>query len=184
MRLRDERAFTLIEVLAAVLIVSLVFGLLLESVTRTLADLGRARQEARAAALAELRVRELEAELAAGTPLEDGVQDGSFDAPDDDLRWRVSVSPFSLPLPPDYPNERPPSPLFTAPNARPAPLQPGQEPPLRVIEVRVFPVDEPEPEAIEPTVLLVTSPPDPARLQQLQSQNAQEAAQPPPEEAH
>jgi hypothetical protein len=49
----------------------------------------------------------------------------------------------------------------------------------------VFPVDEPDPEAIEPTVLLVTSPPDPARLQQLQGQNAQQGngeAQPPAEE--
>ena len=69
---REDHGFTLIEVLAAVLIVSLVFGLLLESVTRNLADLGRSRLEARAADLAEQRARDLVTELAAGAALECG----------------------------------------------------------------------------------------------------------------
>ncbi len=165
--------FTLIEVLAAVLIVSLVFGLLLESVTQNLAQLSRARLEARASELAELRVRELEAELDAGTVLGDGEQEGGYEPPDDDLRWRVRVSPWTLPLPADYPEKLSPSPLFALPTQTPAPLPPGQAAPLRLVEVRVFPADEEDPERVEPTTFFLTAPPDPARLQQLESQRAQ-----------
>lgn len=154
------------------LIVSLVFGLLLESVTRNLADLGRARLEARAMQLAEQRVREVEQEIKAGTPLEDGVTEGTFDEPDNDLRWHVTVSEQTLALPDDYPGKESPSPLFTAAGApAPAPVT-GQVPPLRLVEVRVFPL-EVEPETVDPFVLLVTAPPDPARLQQLQQERQQ-----------
>jgi prepilin-type N-terminal cleavage/methylation domain-containing protein len=174
---RADHGFTLIEVLAAVLIVSLVFGLLLESVTRNLAELGRARLEARAAALAETRVTELQLELGAGTALEDGEKDGTYEPPDDDLRWTVRVSALTLPLPADYPGEKSPSPIFALPGKAAPPLPRGQTPPLRMVEVRVFPADEADPNSVEPTVLLVTSPPDPARLQQLQQQGAQNPQQ-------
>ena len=162
--------------LAAVLIVSLVFGLLLESVTRNLADLGRARLEARATQLAELRAREIEQEIAAaagtGTQLESGIQEGAFEEPDADLRWHITVSEQTLALPDDYPGKQSPSPLFAAAGATPpVPVQ-GQVPPLRLVEVRVFPVDT-DPEAADPFVLLVTAPPDPARLQQLEQQRQQ-----------
>lgn len=154
------------------LIVSLVFGLLLESVTQNLADLGRARLEARATQLAEERVREVAQEIEAGTPLEDGVQEGTYDAPDDDLRWHITVSAQTLALPDDYPGKESPSPLFTAAGATPPVPVAGQVPPLRLVEVRVFPL-EVEPETVEPFVLLVTAPPDPARLQQLQQERQQ-----------
>ncbi len=174
---RAERGFTLIEVLAAVLIVSLVFGLLLESVTRNLADLGRSRLEARAAALAEQRARDLVLELSSGAPIEEGDLDGTFEPPDDDLRWSQRIAALTLPLPDDYPAELPPSPLFALPG-QPAPaLAPGQQPPLRLVEVRVFPADEPEPERVDPTIFFVVAPPDPARLQELanRAQNPQQA---------
>jgi hypothetical protein len=177
-------------VLAAVLIVSLVFGLLLESVTRNLADLGRSRLEARAAVLAEQRARELVAELEAGLALEDGEVEGAYEAPDDDLRWRQKVTDLTLPLPEDYPGEQPPSPIFAFANKPPPPREQGKVAPLRLVEVRVFPADEPDPEAVEPTVFFVVAPPDPARLQDLQNQRAQnpqetdrdaQQQQPPPE---
>jgi prepilin-type N-terminal cleavage/methylation domain-containing protein len=175
----DARGFTLIEVLAAVLIVSLVFGLLLESVTRNLHDLSRARNEARAAQLAEDRLRDLKAELAAGTPIQDGITDGLFDAPDQDMHWQISVTPQTLALPPDYRGDVPPSPLFYAANGPPRPpVQPppptaegganvntGPQEPLRLVEVRVFP-DGSDPQTVEPFVLLVTAPPDASHLQQ------------------
>lgn len=167
-----ETGFTLIEVLAAVLIVSLVFGLLLESVTRNLADLGRARAEARAAQLAENRLRDLRAGLETGEKLEDGVKEGVFEEPDSDLHWQITVVPQTLTLPADYKGELPPSPLFDAPNER-APKPPptaGQEPPLRMVQVRVFTADQ-DPESVDPYIVLVTAQPDSARLQQLQQQN-------------
>ena len=174
---REERGFTLIEVLAAVLIVSLVFGLLLETVTRNLADLGRSRLEARAAELAQQRARDLVAELNAGAPIEDGEVEGAYEPPDDDLRWRQKIAALTLPLPEDYPAELPPSPLFALPGKPAPPLAPGQQPPLRLIEVRVFAADEPDPEQVDPTIFFVVAPPDAARLQELQNRAAQNPQQ-------
>ena len=156
--------FTLIEVLAAVLIVSLVFGLLLESVTRNLHDLSRARNEARAAQLAEDRLRDLKVELESGEKLEDGVKEGAFEDPDADMRWQITVTPQTLALPADYKGELPPSPLFSASNEPPRATAPGQEPPLRLVQVRVFP-EGVEPESVDPFVVLLASPPDASRLQ-------------------
>ncbi len=171
MRSTERAGFTLIEVLIAVLIVSLVFGLLLESVTRNLADLSRARAGARASQLAADKVRELKVLLESGEKLEDGVKEGSFDEPDQDMRWQISVAPQTLPLPPDYKGEISPSPLFSASNEPRRPTKPGEDAPLRLVQVRVYaPGDDPE--AFDPFVLLLTAPPDPARLQELQQQRA------------
>jgi prepilin-type N-terminal cleavage/methylation domain-containing protein len=171
----DSRSdgFTLIEVLAAVLIVCLVFGLLLESVTRNLHDLSRARAEARAAQLAEDRLTALGGELATGEKLEDGVKQGVFEEPDADMHWQISVTPQTLALPADYKGELPPSPLFAVSNEPTRAATPGQEPPLRLVQVRVF-AEGVDPESVEPFVVLVTRPPDPARLQQLQQQQQQQ----------
>lgn len=148
---------------------SLVFGLLLESVTSNIADFGRARLEARATQLAEQRVRELESEIASGAELESGESEGEFEPPDGDLRWRVTVTEQTLVLPADYPGKASPSPIFAAAGAAPA-LAPGQAAPLRLVEVRVYAADA-EPESALPFVLLVTAPPDPARLEQLMQQS-------------
>lgn len=159
--------------LAALLIVSLVFGLLLESVTTNLSNIGRARLEARSMQLAEERARGLEAELANGAPIEDGVTEGEYEEPNEDLRWHISVSAQTLNLPADYPGEAPPSPLFAVAGARvraPGPDDPP--PPLRLVEVRVHGIDV-DPNDVEPFVLLVTSPPDPARTAQLQQERQQ-----------
>lgn len=163
--------------LAALLIVSLVFGLLLESVTTNLSNIGRARLEARSMQLAEERARALEAEIANGAPIEDGVTEGEYEEPDEDLRWQIAVSAQTLDLPADYPGEQPPSPLFALPGAparAPGPDDPP--PPLRVVEVRVHGVDA-DPNQVEPFVLLVIAPPDPGRIAQIQQQRQQEIPQ-------
>jgi hypothetical protein len=162
-------------VLAALLIVSLVFGLLLESVTTNLSNLGRARFEARTMQLAEQRARQIELDIASGAAIEDGITEGVYEEPDDDLRWHISVSAHTLDLPADYPGEQSPSPLFAlAGSAQPVrPSGPDAPPPaLRLVEVRVYGADA-EPEDIDPFVLLVTSPPDAARLAQLQQERQQ-----------
>ncbi len=178
--MRREHGFTLVEVLAALLIVSLVFGLLLESVTTNLASIGRARLEARAMQLAEQRARELEQQIATGAPVEDGETEGVYEEPDDDLKWLVSVTPQTLDLPADYPLERSPSPLF-APAGTPPPVRSGPADPvapLRLVEVRVFGIDD-EPESVDPFVLLVTAPPDPNRLALLEQERQQAIPQAP-----
>ena len=176
--------------LAALLIVSLVFGLLLESVTTNLSNIGRARLEARAMQLAEERARDLEYEIANGAVVEDGTSEGAYEEPDDDLRWQISVSAQTLDLPADYPGKESPSPLFAVAGSREAARPPGPDdppPPLRLVEVRVYDADA-DPNDVDPFVLLVTSPPDPARLAQLQQQRQQEipqlpdgSTQPPPQ---
>jgi hypothetical protein len=83
-----------------------------------------------------------------------------------------AISEQTLALPDDYPGAQSPSPLFAAAGATPRPAAPDQVPPLRLIEVRVFPVDV-EPETVDPFVLLVTSPADPGRLQQLEQERQQ-----------
>ena len=155
---------------------SLVFGLLLESVTTNLSDIGRARLEARATQLAEQRARDLEGELGLeAASFEIGVTVGEYQDPDSDLRWQVTVSEHTLELPEDYPDKEPPSPLFSRPGAArraSPPAAPDQVPALRLVEIRVFP-SEAAPESAEPFVLLLTAPPDPARLLQLQQERQQ-----------
>ena len=160
---------------------SLVFGLLLESVTTNLSDIGRARLEAHATELAEQRARELEIEIADGKPFEIGVTEGAYEEPDDELRWHITVSEHTLDLPADYPGKEPPSALFARPGAAPAPVAAGETPPLLVVEVRVLPLDA-APESADPFVLLVTAA-DPARAQRLQQErlrlHPQQPADPP-----
>jgi prepilin-type N-terminal cleavage/methylation domain-containing protein len=171
----NGHGFTLIEVLAALLIVSLVFGLLLESVTHNLADLSRARAEARGAQLAENKMRDLRADLEVGQEIKDGITEGVFDAPDNDLHWQIAIMPQSLVLPPDYKGELPPSPLFKVtggPQPATASSDKDKEP-LRMVEVRVF-GENTDPNTVEPFVILLTSKPDDSQLQQLQQgQNGQ-----------
>jgi prepilin-type N-terminal cleavage/methylation domain-containing protein len=169
MRSSEHAGFTLIEVLIAVLIVSLVFGVLLESVTRNLSDLSRARAGARAAQLAADRVRQLKAELEAGEKLEDGVKEGVFDEPDQDMRWQISVAPQTLPLPPDYKGAVSPSPLFSAANELPKAAKPGEDAPLRLVQVRAYALGE-DPESVDPFVVLLTMQRDEATMQKLEQQ--------------
>jgi len=162
-------------VLAALLIVSLVFGLLLESVTTNLSNIGRARREARAMRLAEQRARELQDDILTFGALDDGTTEGVYEEPDDDLRWQVSVTPHTLDLPADYPKKDPPSPIFAVASTPPAPRSTSPDAPaapLRMVEVRVFEADA-DPNSVEPFVMLLTAPADEARLYQEQQQRQQ-----------
>lgn len=176
--------------LAALLIVSLVFGLLLESVTTNLSNIGRARLEARAMQLAEEKARDLEYEIANGAVVEDGTSEGDYEEPDEDLHWHVSVSAHTLDLPVDYPGKESPSPLFAVAGSGEPPRARGPDDPpapLRLVEVRVYGADA-DPNDVDPFVLLVTSPPDPGRLAQLQQERQKQvpkapngSMQPPPQ---
>ena len=175
-----DSGFTLIEVLAAVLIVCLVFGLLLETVTRNLRDLSRARQEDRAAQVAEDHLRELGVVLASGEKLEDGVKEEPCeDENAQDLVCQTIVVEEKLQLPPDYPGELSPSPLFSRANEPRRAPQPGQEPPLRLVQVRAY-QPETDPNTVEPFVLLVVAPLDAAAQQQLQQQQSGQPQNQPP----
>jgi prepilin-type N-terminal cleavage/methylation domain-containing protein len=168
-----EHGFTLIEVLAAVLIVCLVFGLLLESVTHNLRDLSVARQDARAAQVAEDQVHEFELLVETGEKIEDGVREEPCVAAED-LICQTIIAPTKLALPADYPGELTPSPLFAGPNE--PPLNPGQDPPLRLVQVRAYP-PETDPNTVEPYVVLLVAPLDSQTLQQLQQLEGEQQLQ-------
>ena len=141
--------FTLIEVLIAVAVLAIVLIPLVSMVGTNLARLADARRELDAMALAEERAREVEAQIRSGQTLP-GVDEGVYEEPDADLGWQVVVTPMSLPLPADLDPDDAQFTLFAAPT-------PGQLPPLRQVEVRVFPLAL-GPEAVDPFVLLVLPP--------------------------
>ena len=104
--------FTFLEVIIAVLVVGLSFGVLLGAVSQNLKATGRAQRESHAAELAELRARQILNNLATGAWLRDGTDTGTFSPPDDHLSWEVGVETYQLPLPAHYERDGVPSQIF------------------------------------------------------------------------
>jgi prepilin-type N-terminal cleavage/methylation domain-containing protein len=146
---RRRDGFTLLEVLIAVFVLGSVLGSLLTMVGGNLARLSDARRELLEARLAEQRIREIEAEIQSGQEVRDGVDEGRFEAPNDDLAWQVVVEPYRIPLPIGY-NAAPASPLFEMGDGDAADG-------LRRVEVRVFAAER-DPESARPFVILVLEP--------------------------
>ncbi len=123
-------AFTLFEVLAAVALLGILFTTLAGVASTWLRAEGEARRRFEASLKADVRLGELEAEVAAGRV----PAPGEGEARDDPYRITTRVEPL-----------RPPVELLEVPGQAPAPaaptLFPGQgstfSPPLRLIEVRV-----------------------------------------------
>src|SRR5262245_27529213 len=98
MRRRDRlvrsaaRGFTLIEVMAAAVILGLVVAALTQIVMQGNLREGDARLRARAAALADRLIAEAEEAAARGAPL----QAGSREVEEGDLRATIEVAPFDL----------------------------------------------------------------------------------------
>jgi prepilin-type N-terminal cleavage/methylation domain-containing protein len=146
---RRPSGFTLIEVLVAAFIASLVFGLLVSWMARNLSAVGRAREQQRALLLGEQKARDFDLELRQSGLVEPGVENGEFPDPDGDLGWEVSVEAWQLALPADFDLEQSPSPLFEPTSRQPK----NDKPPLHRVSVRVFPLDRPDVDLIEPFVL-------------------------------
>jgi type II secretory pathway pseudopilin PulG len=159
---RSERSagFTLIEVIAAVLMVGLVFGVLISWVTTNLRAVERSRRENEASQLAEQRARELQFELLQGAVPDDGTDRGEF-APaagaadaEPEYGWEVTVEPYQIPLPPDSEGVEPASALFVSPGA------PGisEDSPLKRLSIRVYALDRDDEDLVEPFVLFGVQP--------------------------
>jgi len=95
-----REGFTLLEVLLAVAVFGLVVGSLMEYLSQNVRSLSRAREEATAVRLAEARMRELLLDIDSGALPAFGETEGSFEEPDDDLRWILTVEPYEV-LPPE-----------------------------------------------------------------------------------
>lgn len=157
-RAGPARGFTLIEVLAAMLILALVGTALLSQVTDLTEQLRRSRDEDRAAAAGERYARELLAQLQGGGEIpEPGTQTGRFETEDEDLTWELEVEAYAVPLPGERAADRALSSVFTEPGGRRGEEQPS----LRRLVLRVFREDltGERVEAAQPFVLFAVEPP-------------------------
>jgi prepilin-type N-terminal cleavage/methylation domain-containing protein len=146
---RRQAGFTLVEVLVAAFVASLVFGVLVAWMAQNLAAVGRAREQERALMLGEQRARDFDLELRQSGLVEPGVETGEFPEPDADLGWEVTVEEWHLPLPADFEQDAAPSPLFESTARQPT----NTKPPLHHVSVRVFKLDQPDVDLIAPFVL-------------------------------
>jgi prepilin-type N-terminal cleavage/methylation domain-containing protein len=150
----DEAGFTLLEVMLAIVVLGLVMGQLIASVTQNLDRLGEARRELRALLLAEERMRDLEHDARGGTLPELGRTSGSFEAPDDDLAWELEVEGWNVPFPRNPARPNSPGGIFAGGPPRP----PNQAPTLVRALLRVHALEE-DPEGVEPLIALLAAPP-------------------------
>lgn len=153
---RGSGGFTLLEVMVALFVFAVVMGALLTMVQENLARLGRARMETVAARLSEAKMREIEAGSAEGSVAVES-DEGTFDPPNDMLRWELEVEPFAIELSEEHQERASSSSVFQQTESGP-----GAEPPgLQRVVLRVFPEHE-DVELIDPFVLILVQPPDSA----------------------
>jgi general secretion pathway protein I len=86
----DPRGFTLIEVVVALVVLTLALGALLELFSAGIRATAAAEDRTLAVLLAQSRL----AAIGVETPLESGVADGAFD---DRFRWRAVIAPLEEP---------------------------------------------------------------------------------------
>ena len=125
--MRRQAGFTLLEVLLAVFVLATAMSGLIALVSQNLAALADAALDTRIERAAESHMRE----LVNGEPLPPGISDGAFEGDDGDLRWRLVVEPYSVPLPEGYEHDAdvpgPPggSSIFAEPSQAPDAPQPS-----------------------------------------------------------
>ncbi len=145
--------FTLLEVMVAIFVFAIIMGTLLTLVQQNLASLGRARLETEAAHLAEERIRELQAAAFDEFP-DVGTDEGTFEPPNDGLRWVSTIELYSIELPVEKEELSGSSSVFALGDS---------EPSLRRVIVRVFPEDG-EDELMDPFVTFLVTPLEPGDL--------------------
>lgn len=100
---RAERALTLLEVMAAVAILGIVYTYLARAATQGVLSEGESRQRMEASLAADAALAEIESQLAAGVPLERGISEVS--GPRFDVTIEVTAlepSPELLEVVPDF----------------------------------------------------------------------------------
>jgi prepilin-type N-terminal cleavage/methylation domain-containing protein len=92
--MRASRGFTLLEVMAAVAILGLVYAVLARAATQGVVTEGESRRRMEAALLADERLADLETRLATGEVLPDGIREDELDP----FRIAVQIEPFVPPV--------------------------------------------------------------------------------------
>jgi type II secretory pathway pseudopilin PulG len=146
--MRRAGGFTLLEVLLAVFFVALLMGGLVAASTQTIRDLSRSRDRIEANRLAEQRARALMAEMRSGVLPDMGTTEGSFEEPDEYLRWQQVVESYTVPRVDSVSEDTPSSTIFAEPSTAPGAPQPS----VRRVTLRVF-QDGFEPESGDAFVL-------------------------------
>jgi prepilin-type N-terminal cleavage/methylation domain-containing protein len=132
---RTSAGFTLVEVLVALFVFGLVFGLLQETVSESLKKMADARDEITAGERGQQTLRDFGERIARGENVAN--EEGDYEEPDGSRRFRysVTIAPYQMALPADVKVNGPPlSSIFAAPNANGAPAASR----VRRIVVRVF----------------------------------------------
>ena len=126
--------FTLLEVLLAVFFVALLMGGLVAASTQTVRDLSRTRDRIEANRLAEERARALAAEMRSGVLPDIGTTEGSFEEPNEHLRWELTVESYTVPHAEPLSEDTPSSTIFAEASTAPGAPQPS----VRRVTLRVF----------------------------------------------
>lgn len=148
---RRSQGFTLLEVVVAVFVFGTVMTVLIQLVSQNLRRTADARDELRAARLAEGKLREILFTAEKGELPDPGTNQGNFEGDDADMAFDVAVETFGVPLPEGAPKQVVQgSGVFVG----------GGKPAVRRVVLRVFPVDT-DPERAAPFVAFVTEPNEP-----------------------
>ena len=102
-RLKVRQGFTLLEVMVSVTILAISLTVLMHLTGNTLIASGRAERMTIATMLARQKMTEIEIQLAKdmkrGEFPEERSEDGEFDEPFDDFRWKMEIRKVELPAP-------------------------------------------------------------------------------------
>ncbi len=149
----SQAGFTLLEVIVAVFVLAILMGALLTAVQQYIARLADAQLELRLLELAEQQMRTIQAGAESGVLPEFGRSEDVFDEPDSDFVWELEVTRYKLPVPADFPEDRPLPSVFTD-----APAAPGQiAGSLRLVSLRVYPA-EADPAEFPPLIAILVDP--------------------------
>ncbi len=156
--IRGREGFTLVELLVAFFVFSVTLSGLLPLVTQSVAALSRAQDQAAAAQLGELRLREILSSAEAGSLPPAGVTRGQFPEPHEHYLWELRVEPAAMPLPEGSdPTLRESSTVFQVPDpAAPRP-EPGEGPSLSLVTLLIH-QDGVEPEQGQAFSIFVVEP--------------------------
>jgi type II secretory pathway pseudopilin PulG len=155
---RASPGFTLLEVIVAVFVFFTVMSILITLVSQNLRRTADAREELRAARLAEGKLREILFAAEKGELPEPGTNQGTFEAaPEDEpvMAFEVAVENYAIPLPRGAPKQ-------VISNGSGLFAGGGDKSAVRRVLVKVFRAEGGDPEQAAPFVAFVAEPNEPA----------------------